>query len=381
MEKDKKVRQSNFELMRILSMFMIILWHILRGDGHGNVIVNCERDSLRLIFEFMMFLMVVHVNSYVLLTGYFQCSSKFRMSKLLKNINMMWFYRVMLLIFLVVINVWHPTHIEIFRNVFPLDLGFYWFMDVYILLYCMSPIINQYISKANKHELRKAIGILLIIFSILPYITGLKTLYNDGYSLYNFILLYLIGAYLKKYPLKESYLFKNISKNLFQVICIVIFFGCALFNFLFTQFGSSITSFGNLFHEIGSNLTTTSLAYSNPFAIIQTIAYFCFFETLCFKNSFINKLSSLTLGIYFIHNNIQIRHNIYKWLKIDNGPIYSYKFIFYVFAVAILIYIGCSIVELMRWILFKVIYKRKLCCKWRQKYRGFIDNCGIKINW
>ena len=376
MEKDKKIRQSNFELMRIISMFGIIL-----GNDHGNVIVNCERDSLRLIFEFIRFLIIVHVNSYVLLTGYFQCKSKFRMSKLFKNINMMWFYRVVLLIFLVVINVWHPTHIEIFRNVFPLDLGFYWFLDVYILLYCVSPIINKYIGKANKHELRKAIGILFIIFSILPYITGLKTLYNDGYSLYNFVLLYLIGAYLRKYPLKECYLFKNISKNLFQIICIFTFFGCAVFNFLLTQFGSSVTSFGDLFHEMGSNVITTSLAYSNPFVIIQTIAYFCFFETLSFKSPFVNKLSSCTLGVYLIHNNIQIRHNIYKWLKIDHGPIYSYKFIFYVFAIAILIYIVCSIIERFRQVLFKVIYKRKLCCKWRQKYRGFIDNCGFNINW
>lgn len=71
MRSKDNIRQSNFELMRIISMLMIVLWHMLRSDFHGNVIENCSRESLRLIFEFIMFTIVVHVNSYVLLSGYF----------------------------------------------------------------------------------------------------------------------------------------------------------------------------------------------------------------------------------------------------------------------------------------------------------------------
>lgn len=381
MDDSKKVRQSNFELMRILSMLMIVMWHALRGDNHGNVINNCGRESLKLIFESMMFIMVVHVNSYVLLSGYFQVKNKFKMSKLLRNIDMVWFYRVAIMIFLIVINVWHPTHIEIFRNIFPIDMGFYWFMDVYILLYCISPFLNKYIEKSNQKELKKIIIVLFILFSVIPYITGLKAFYNDGYCLYNFILLYFIGAYLRKYPIQESYIFKNITKNLFQIICVFIFFVCALCNFLLARFANSITSFSNILNEIGNNLNIFSLLYSNPIVIIQTVAYFCFFETLNFKNKFINKVSSLTLGVYLIHNNIQIRHHIYKWLKIDNGVIYSYKFIPYVLLMVLLIYVVCSIIEWIRQVIFKFIYERKLSKKWRKKYRNYINNCGIKINW
>lgn len=374
-------RQSNFELMRIVSMLMIILWHSLCWTERGNVLINCNRDSLKLIFEFIMFILVVHVNSYVLLSGYFQSQSKFKMSKLLKTVNMVWFYRVVLMIFMITINLWHPTNIEILRNSFPINLEFYWFFNIYILLYCISPFLNRYIEKSSKKDLKRLIVVLFVLFSILPYITGMKAVNNNGFTLYNFILLYFIGAYLRKYPVRDWYIFKNISKNLFQIICIAVFLGCALFNFLLTRFGNSILSYSNIFNEIGSNLNYFPPIYSNPFVIIQTIAYFCFFGTLSFKNRFINKLASLTFGVYLLHDHYKLKCYVYIWTKINNGPINSYKFIPFLFIMVILIYIVCSIIEWIRQILFKFIYNRKISKKWRVRYRNFLDGLGFKINW
>ena len=60
----KGVRQSNFELMRIVSMLFIIIWHII---VHGGII-NCT-GTLKLVIDFIYLFTVVHVNSFVLLTG------------------------------------------------------------------------------------------------------------------------------------------------------------------------------------------------------------------------------------------------------------------------------------------------------------------------
>ncbi len=380
-QKRDNTRQSNFELMRIISMIMIILWHSLAWTDRGNVLINCSRDSLKVIFEFIMFIIVVHVNSYVLVSGYFQSKNKFKMSKLLKTVNMVWFYRIVLMIFMIVINIWHPTNIEIFRNSFPINLDFYWFFNVYALLYCISPFLNGYIEKSSKKDLKKLIIVLFLLFSILPYITGMKAFDNNGFTLYNFVLLYFIGAYLRKYPVRDWYIFKNVSKNLFQIICISVFIGCALFNFLLTRFGASILSYSNIFNEIGSNLNRFPPIYSNPFVIIQTIAYFCFFGTLNFKSRIINKLSSLTFGVYLLHDHYQLKHYIYIWTKINNGPIESYKFIPFLFIMVLLIYIVCSIIEWLRQILFKFIYNRNISKKWRIRYRKYLDGLGPKINW
>ncbi len=377
-QKKDNTRQSNFELMRIISMLMIILWHILL---HGNVVNNCQSDAIRMVYLFLMLICIVHVNSFVLLTGYFQSESKFKMSKLLKNINMMWFYRVIIIIIFIALNLWHPTHIEILQHSFPLDLGLYWFMDTYVILYIISPFLNKLIDSINKRQFKYMIIVLLVILSILPYLTGLKYYSNNGLTLSNFIMLYFIGAYIKRYPIENSYHFKNMSKNLFQLICIFIFLSCGIINFLLNRFGNSILSYGNIFNEIGNNLNYTSLIYSNPLVILQTTAYFCFFKTLNFKSKFINKIAGCTLAIYIIHDNVLIRKYLYTWFKISNRVIYSYKFLLYILAVVLIIYIGCTLIELLRQFIFKFIYNRKFSKKWRIKYRGYLDSLGFKINW
>ena len=43
----KVVRESNFELMRIISMVFIILWHIIM---HVHAIENCSNSGLRIFF-------------------------------------------------------------------------------------------------------------------------------------------------------------------------------------------------------------------------------------------------------------------------------------------------------------------------------------------
>ena len=39
-------RNSNFELMRIVSMAFIVLWHIIM---HGNVLSNCTNPAIKMI--------------------------------------------------------------------------------------------------------------------------------------------------------------------------------------------------------------------------------------------------------------------------------------------------------------------------------------------
>ena len=91
MVKEKIIRKSNFELMRIISMFFIIVCHVIDS---GNLINNCRNSTLIIIFEMFMFLTRVHVNSFMLLSGYFQSKSKFKIKKLFKMILQVWFYLI-----------------------------------------------------------------------------------------------------------------------------------------------------------------------------------------------------------------------------------------------------------------------------------------------
>ena len=367
----EKERNSSYELMRIVSMFLIVLYHIIL---HGKVLENCQNEGLKIIFEFIEFVTLVHVNSFILVTGYYQVESNFKQSKIWSLLNANWFYRVLIVILLLTFNIVSIDKVSLIKEIFPINLNEYWFFKNYLLLYCLTPFINKGIEKLNKSTYQKMIIVSFIIFSIVPSVTGGSYFDNSGFTLYQFVFLYMVGDYLKKYPLSKSYIFKVMSKNMYKLILIFILFTCVFSNYILYKYSMSVSSVNTVLGEISSYVSRASTLYNNPFVIIQSICFFEYFGTLTIKNRYINKLASLVFGIYLIHDNNFSRGLIYAYLKINDGPIYSYKFIFYVFFIAVLIYAICAVIEYIRQKLFKKIYNFKLSKMIREKYYEFIKN-------
>lgn len=46
----EKERNSSYELMRIVSMFLIVLYHIIL---HGKVLENCQNEGLKLFLNLL----------------------------------------------------------------------------------------------------------------------------------------------------------------------------------------------------------------------------------------------------------------------------------------------------------------------------------------
>lgn len=84
-----KSRKSNFELMRIIAMLMIVLWHVII---YGNILGIYYNSFMSSLFSFLKFFLVIRVNLFMLLTGYFQISTKFKFSKIIKIISQLIFY-------------------------------------------------------------------------------------------------------------------------------------------------------------------------------------------------------------------------------------------------------------------------------------------------
>lgn len=366
-----KERNSSYELMRIVSMFLIVLYHVI---VHGKMIENCENAGLKILLELIKFFTLVHVNSFILVTGYFQINSKFNQKKLWSLIGSNWFYRLAIMILFSVFGIVNLDKVTMVMEGFPINLNEYWFFKNYLLLYCLVPFINKGILSMNKKTFQKMIIVMFIVFSIAPAVTGGEFFFNNGFSLYQFVFLYILGAYLRKYPIDKSYIFKIMSKNMYKIVLITIFFVCFISNYVLYSYADSISWINSGFKTISNYIRWTSLNYSCPFVIIQSIAYFLYFGTLDFKNKFINKIASLTFGIYLIHDNNFMRRNIYIWLKIDNGPIYSYNFIIYMFVIAIVIFIVCMLIEFIRQTFCRKIQNLKLIQSLKDKYYNFIRN-------
>ena len=85
-------RNSNFELMRIVSMLLIVLSHVI---GHGKVIENTfAARGIQEIFIFLKMLTLVHVNSFIILSGYYQSTSTFKQKQIWNLITKVVFYEI-----------------------------------------------------------------------------------------------------------------------------------------------------------------------------------------------------------------------------------------------------------------------------------------------
>ena len=85
-------------------------------------------------------------------------------------------------------------------------------------------------------------------------------------------------------------------------------------------------------------------------------------------------MSALTFGVYLIHENNFVRLHLYKWLKIDNGIITSYKFVIYALIISLAIYIGASIIELIRQAIGNIIKKSSIYNKVKDSYYKWYYN-------
>lgn len=371
----KNERNSNFELMRMISMLFIVLCHVI---GHGNVVNNCKNESLKVVIELIKFSTFVHVNSFVLLSGFFQSKSSIKQSKVWKLVNSATFYKIIIMIVFSFLGLISLKKGNVFFSLFPLNQNEYWFINNYILLYCASPFLNIFIEKSNKIQYRNVLILMLILFSFLPLISCFTSTSNNGFSLFDFVFLYLIGGFLRKYPLEKNYIFKRFSRNFKMLIFVFIFILCVLFNYVFYKYSFTIEGINSVLNNYSSTMKVYASSYNNIFIIIQSVVYFLFFKNLNFKNKLVNKIASLTMGVYLISDNNYVRHYIYKWLNIDVSPIYSFNFIAHIFLVTLIIFLTCLLIELIRQLLFKLIYNLKLSRTIRNKYYNFIRNIKIE---
>lgn len=365
------MKNSNHELMRIISMFFIVLWHViinitLRGINNNFTLI---------IYNIILFFICIHVNSYVLLTGFYQSKTTFKQSNLWKIINSSWFYRVVIVCIFLLFDWISISKTQLLKDLAPIGIDNYWFIKNYILLYCLSPFLNKFIKSLNKKTYNKLLLVSSIILSIVPAMTGGEFFSNDGYSLYNFIYLYFIGAYLRKYPIQKNRLFKN--KKIINIMTMT-FFSCFILNILIYYVGIKINVSNGPLSMISGYIKYSSLNYSNPLIIIQSVAYFLIFTSITIKSKIINKISPLMLGIYFIHENNYVRENLYQAIGLASKNRNNLSFIFYALLVAISIFIICGIIEFIRQKIFLFIYNRKFAKKIRDKYYSIVHRISDK---
>ena len=351
-EETKKIRQCNFECMRIVSMFFIVLFHFIMPTG-GDLLHHSTPITNKVLM-FIVFMITIHVNSFILLTGYFGYKEKPKIKKVIYLFLEAYFYSVGITILFKIF-----AHIEIedyLSLLSPFEYPNMWFLISYSTLYLLSPYMNIVIDKLKKKDLEKLIILLLTMYCGISLISREHLFYNQGFSLEHFIMMYIIGSYLAKYglPVKQLELKKK------RIIYLGIFFLMAILSFL-TYEGMTliINHTSNTFITgICGYLQSSTLNYNAFFVMIQSVSYFLFFETFTFKSKIINTLAKPLFAVYLITEQPLMIKYIYTTLKINTG-IYSLDIIPKIIIYSILIMLLCIGIDYIRIWIKNILFDKK----------------------
>lgn len=183
-------RQSNFELLRIFSMMLILVHHqICHGVQSSSSAVFKATDSFA----------IIGVDLFILISGYFGIKLTWKSFLNLAFICM--FYKVVhLCVDTFVLGIQHPLYEWILKPIFVVSRSGGWFVQIYFMLMFISPLLNKALDNLSEKEWRLSLFLLSFISFYLGW--ALHN-YNDdaGYTLMNFVYIYVVGAVIKHYEL------------------------------------------------------------------------------------------------------------------------------------------------------------------------------------
>lgn len=185
------MRDSNIELLRIVSMMLIILFHFsVHGPWPADGVLAADVAVGVLAFGGKL-----GVNCFVLITGYFMTRSSVRVASVARVVLETWFYSWGLLILFAVAQPELVTQARLEKAVLPLVSGEYWFITNFVALMVVSPFLNLLFDRLSRRGKSRLAAIGFVTISVLPTLTTFNPLGSD---LLWFFYLYLMGGWIRE---------------------------------------------------------------------------------------------------------------------------------------------------------------------------------------
>ena len=320
------IRESNIELLRIVSMFLVVLSHFY-VHGAWPLVNELTFNNVAI---YALDVGKIGVAAFVLISGYFLISKSFDIIKLAKLVLQIWFYGIVTLIIAYVFETSVITEKFFWGSIMPF-YSLNWFAKAYLLLYLVFPLINRLIRHLEKKRLKRYILGFGFIWTVLPVFS----MYEHGNIRITVMFIYCIGAYLYLYGCRWLNNMKNTIILSFTsyfaiILTVIILWWMSLSDGFFMAKPSSF------------------LALNSVLVLLCGIGLFCTFVNIKIKSNIINKIASTMFGVYLIHDNPMIAG--WMWNKLLNVSHY-YESAFLVpisVLFSILVIIICSLIDYLR---------------------------------
>jgi len=352
-------RNMSLDLLRIIAMLMVIILHTF---GYSGLLSAYPALSLQYnIVWFVEFVSIVAVNCYVMLSGYFLVTSRFKLARLFSLVGEVLFYSVVIYGLFLLTGKATLDWGDLLRALLPVIGGEYWFVTAYVGMYVLAPFMNKLINGLSQLQHRRLIVGLVALFSLIPTFIffgddfGLSgNRLNFGCSTPWFLVLYVIAAYVRRWY-RPTY---EVTKYLRRYgVTVAVSFGI----FLVATFGAERLGIAAL-RSFAGYLT----AYNSVTILLCSIALFLVFVNLQIKTPALNKaitvIAPLTLATYLIHENPHVRSVLWSSLDIA-GRANSGTVVLYIVACVAGIYGGSLLIDAVRRYVFTVILRLEVVKK------------------
>ena len=285
-------RNSSVELLRIISIICVICLHYNAADIGGGLYYVTAGSANYYWLQFTQCFSICAVNLMIMVSAYFLAGSQER--RLIKVVELM----VQLILFRLAfyfISVFTGapfTMDDFIRNLLPKN----YYVILYCVLYIVSPYINVLCHSLSKENLRKLVLTSLLLFSI--YSFGIDLLERSvntsqlssigmygsqsGYTIVNFVLVYLIGAYIRlaepKIPVRGA--------ALGYILCVALVYACSV---------KGITQVQN---------------YNSPLVILMAAFALIIFTRIELKSKVINELAKAVFTCFLFHTPFLVKIKI-----------------------------------------------------------------------
>lgn len=346
----KVPRSSNLELYRIICMLMIVAHHyVLSGFVAGNGPLASNLISANSTFLWLFGAWgKTGINCFMMITGYFMCTSIITVRKFIKLLAQIYFYNILIFVILMVSGYETFGSMRILKLLMP-----FWgfdgnFVGCFIVFYLTIPFWTILVRNMNKRQHGLLLILLLGCYTILGSIPTFRVTFN--YITW-FGIIFLIASYIRLYPM-PVYENKKIWRWVTLASVMLSMASVALLD-IYLNAGYFFVSDCNKF-----------------FAVVVAVCSFLWFKNMNIKYSkVINAFGAATFGVLLIHANSNAMRT---WLWTDViGAVKHYQLPFaqlaiYSIGVVISIFIICNLIDQLR-----IATIEKAFLKWYDKH---IDN-------
>ena len=353
-----KKRDSNLELYRVIVMLLIVAHHYVVNSGISPIAYeNLTGAKSLFLFIFGAF-GKTGINCFLLITGFYMCTSSITLKKYAKLILEVMFYRALFYILFWVTGVSEFSITGFIKTVLPVTSIKTNFTGCFLVFYLCIPFLSILVKNLTERQHRRLIFLCLGVCTVLGTIPWFELSIN--YTTW-FCILFFVASYIRLHPCA---LFRN--KKLWGWSTLL----CLAAAVVSVVFGAHRGHQHWVFYLVSDSYKLLAVALS--------ISSFLFFKNLKLKyNPLINAMGASTFGVLLIHANGDTMR-AWLWQTLLKTPqMYDSPWLaVHAFASVVCVFLICVVIDQLRIRLLEVPFFKlwdkyyPSACSWVSKHGG-----------